>query len=118
MAKAVSPLPTEERFMDAKYQLIKSLASGATLYVSLPGILSEGPLPEMYKDIADIIQISITSDPGNSTSTYPTINGVPLQPGETRTFTASQIGSKLLPQSIIVNPNGQKLYAGYLVRRK
>ena len=118
MPSKVSPLPTEEKFLDTKYQLIKNAASGAIIDVQVYVPSTGGPLPKLFSDIADTIAVTVTSDPSNSTSTYPLVNGIPLSPGQSRTFAAPGGTGAINPQTITVTPNGQKLYADYLVRRK
>ena len=118
MAAKVSPLPTEQKFLDSKYQLIKSAASGSIIDIQVYVPSSGGPLPKLFADIADVIQVTVTSDPSNSTSAYPLVNGIPLSPGQSKTFAAQGGTGSISPQTINVIPNGQKLYADYLVRRK
>jgi len=118
MTAKVSPLPTEEKFLDTKYQLVKSLATGAIVDVQVYVPSTGGPLPKLFADIADVIQVTVTSDPSNSTSTFPYVNGVPLSPGQSKVFAAQGGTGAINPQTITVTPNGQKIYADYLVRRK
>ena len=118
MPSKVSPLPTEEKFLDTKYQLVKSLATGAIVDIQVYVPSTGGPLPKLFSDIADVIQVTVTSDPGNSTSMFPLVNGIPLSPGQSRTFAAQGGTGAINPQTISVVTNGQKLYADYLVRRK
>jgi len=118
MPSKVSPLPSDSKFLDSKYQLVKSLASDAIVDVQVYIPPAGGPLPKLFSDIADTIAVTVTSDPSNSTSTYPLINGIPLSPGQSRTFAAQGGSGAINPQTISVVTNGQKLYADYLVRRK
>ena len=118
MVAKVSPLPSDTKFLDSKYQLIKSAASGAIIDVQVYIPAAGGPLPKLFSDIADTIAVTVTSDPSNSTSTYPLINGIPLSPGQSRTFAVQGGTGAINPQTISVTPNGQKLYADYLLRRK
>jgi len=118
MTAKISPLPTEPKFLDSKYQLIKSAASGAIIDVQVYIPATGGPLPKLFSDVADVIAVTVTSDPGNSTSTYPLINGIPLSPGQSKVFAAQGGSGAINPQTITVVTNGQKLYADYLVRRK
>jgi len=118
MAAKVSPLPSDTKFLDTKYQLVKSLASGAIVDIQVYVPSTGGPLPKLFSDVADIIAVTVTSDPSNSTSTYPLVNGIPLSPGQSKTFVAQGGTGSINPQTINVVTNGQKLYADYLVRRK
>ena len=118
MTAKVSPLPTEQKFLDSKYQMVKSLASGAIVDVQVYIPPAGGPLPKLFGDVADVIAVTVTSDPGNSTSTYTLVNGIPLSPGQSKVFAAQGGSGAINPQTINVIPNGQKLYADYLVRRK
>jgi len=118
MTAKVSPLPSDTKFLDSKYQLIKSAASGAIIDVQVYIPAAGGPLPKLFADVADIIAVTVTSDPSNSTSTYPLVNGIPLSPGQSRTFATQGGTGAINPQTINVVTNGQKLYADYLVRRK
>jgi len=118
MPAKVSPLPSDTKFLDSKYQLIKSAASGSIIDVQVYIPAAGGPLPKLFSDIADTIAVTVTSDPGNSTSTYPLVNGIPLSPGQSKVFAAQGGSGAINPQTINVIPNGQKLYADYLVRRK
>jgi len=118
MTAKVSPLPSDSKFLDSKYQLIKSAASGAIIDVQVYVPSTGGPLPKLFSDVADTIAVTVTSDPGNSTSTFPLVNGIPLSPGQSRTFAAQGGTGAINPQTISVITNGQKLYADYLVRRR
>jgi len=118
MPSKVSPLPSDSKFLDSKYQLIKSAASGAIIDIQVYVPSSGGPLPKLFSDVADVIAVTVTSDPSNSTSTYPLVNGIPLSPGQSRTFAAQGGTGAINPQTISVTPNRQKLYADYLLRRK
>jgi len=118
MPSKVSPLPTEQKFLDSKYQLIKNAASGSIIDIQVYVPSSGGPLPKLFSDIADTIAVTVTSDPSNSTSTFPYVNGIPLSPGQSKVFAAPGGTGSINPQTITVVTNGQKLYADYLVRRK
>jgi len=118
MPSKVSPLPTEQKFLDSKYQLIKSAASGSIIDIQVYVPATGGPLPKLFSDVADIIAVTVTSDPNNSTSTFPLVNGIPLSPGQSKTFAAQGGTGAINPQTISVTTNGQKLYADYLLRRK
>jgi len=118
MPSKVSPLPSDSKFLDTKYQLVKSLATGAIVDIQVYVPSSGGPLPKLFADVADIIAVTVTSDPSNSTSTFPYVNGVPLSPGQSRTFAAPGGTGAVNPQTISVTPNRQKLYVDYLLRRK
>jgi len=118
MTAKVSPLPSDTKFMDSKYQLIKGSASGAIIDVQVYVPSTGGPLPKLFADIADVIQVTVTSDPSNSTSTFPLVNGIPLSPGQSKVFAAQGGSGAINPQTITIVTNGQKLYADYLVRRK
>jgi len=118
MPSKVSPLPSDPKFLDSKYQLVKSLASGAIVDVQVYIPPAGGPLPKLFGDVADVIAVTVTSDPSNSTSTYPLVNGIPLSPGQSKVFAAQGGSGSINPQTISVVTNGQKLYADYLVRRK
>jgi len=118
MPSKVSPLPSDSKFLDTKYQLIKSAASGSIIDVQVYVPSTGGPLPKLFSDIADTIAVTVTSDPSNSTSTFPLVNGIPLSPGQSRTFAAQGGTGAINPQTFSVTPNGQKLYVDYLLRRK
>jgi len=118
MTAKVSPLPSDSKFLDSKYQLIKSAASGSIIDVQVYVPSTGGPLPKLFADVADTIAVTVTSDPSNSTSTYPLVNGIPLSPGQSKVFAAQGGSGTINPQTINVVTNGQKLYADYLVRRK
>ena len=118
MPSKVSPLPTEQKFLDSKYQMVKSLASGSIVDVQVYIPPAGGPLPKLFSDVADVIAVTVTSDPSNSSSTYPLVNGIPLSPGQSKVFAAQGGTGSINPQTINVVTNGQKVYADYLVRRK